>query len=41
LLGGFAAKEVILSTLGTVYSLGDAGDQIPTTLGERLRTDPA
>jgi len=40
LLGGFAAKEVILSTLGTAYSLGVAqGDKVGS-LAERLRHDP-
>lgn len=40
LVGGFAAKEVIISTLGTAYSLGelDAGES--TTLSQRLRQDP-
>jgi len=39
LLGGFAAKEVIVSTLGTAYSLGkvDAEDAAP--LSEKLSQD--
>lgn len=40
LVGGFAAKEVIVSTLGTAYSLGahpEAGNQ---SLGERIKSDP-
>jgi ferrous iron transport protein B len=41
LVGGIAAKEVIVSTLGTAYSLGsfDAGQ--PESLGERLAGDSA
>ena len=41
LLGGVAAKEVIVSTLGTVYSLGevDAGDS--ASFSKRLAADPA
>jgi ferrous iron transport protein B len=40
LLGGVAAKEVIVSTLGTVYALGevDAGDS--GTFSKRLAADP-
>ncbi len=38
LIGGFAAKEVILSTLGTAYSMGDV--QRESSLSERLRKDP-
>ncbi len=39
LLGGFAAKEVIISTMGTAYSLSDkTGANIP--LSERLSKDP-
>lgn len=40
LVGGFAAKEVVVSTLGTAYSLGevDAADAAP--LSEKLATDP-
>jgi ferrous iron transport protein B len=37
LIGGFAAKEVIVSTLGTAYSLG--GDDSATSLASRLRRD--
>jgi ferrous iron transport protein B len=40
LLGGFAAKEVIVSTLGTAYSLG-AEESGTNSLPERLRQDPA
>jgi ferrous iron transport protein B len=40
LLGGFAAKEVIVSTLGTAYSLGDVEADDASSLADRLRTDP-
>ena len=41
LLGGFAAKEVIVSTLGTAYSLGEVDPEDSAGLAEQLRTDPA
>lgn len=41
LLGGVAAKEVIVSTLGTAYSLGEEGLEAESSLPERLRRDPA
>ncbi len=41
MLGGVAAKEVIISTLGTVYSMGDIDDENAESLGERLVKDPA
>jgi ferrous iron transport protein B len=43
LFGGFAAKEVILSTLGTAYALGSEGEDKETatkSLSERLKNDP-
>jgi ferrous iron transport protein B len=40
LVGGFAAKEVTISTLGTAYSLGDVDKEDVTPLVERLRVDP-
>jgi ferrous iron transporter FeoB len=40
LLGGFAAKEVIISTLGTAYSLGEVDPEASTTLSQRLANDP-
>lgn len=40
LLGGFAAKEVIVSTLGTVYSLGAVEADASEGLSNRLRNDP-
>jgi len=39
LLGGFAAKEVIVSTLGTAYSLGEVDAEDAGTLSERLQGD--
>jgi len=41
LLGGFAAKEVIVSSLGTAYSLGEVDPEESVGLSEKLRTDPA
>ena len=40
LLSGFAAKELIISTLGTAYSLGRSkkGEDVP--LSEQLAADP-
>ncbi len=40
MLGGIAAKEVIISTLGTVYSMGDVDADDASSLGERLINDP-
>jgi ferrous iron transport protein B len=40
LLGGFAAKEVVISTLGTAYSLGEVDPKESGSLGERLNADP-
>jgi ferrous iron transport protein B len=40
MLGGFAAKEVIISTLGTVYSLGAVEADDSDSLGQRLTKDP-
>ncbi len=40
MLGGFAAKEVIISTLGTVYSMGEMDSQNAGSLGQRLVNDP-
>jgi len=39
LIGGLAAKEVIVSTLGTAYSLGEEGLEAKAPLPERLRAD--
>ncbi|MDW7773023.1 MAG: ferrous iron transport protein B [Desulfobulbaceae bacterium] len=40
LVGGFAAKEVIVSTLGTAYSLGAVDPEISSSLKQRLANDP-
>ncbi len=39
LLGGFAAKEVIVSTLGTAYALGEINVEAATPLSEMLSKD--
>ncbi len=39
LVGGFAAKEVIVSTLGTAYSLGSVDPEQTTSLKDRLGRD--
>jgi ferrous iron transport protein B len=41
LLGGFAAKEVVVSTLGTAYSMGEVDPEASTSLGLRLARDAA
>ncbi|MCG8471561.1 MAG: ferrous iron transport protein B [Desulfobacterales bacterium] len=41
LLGGFAAKEVIVSTLGTAYSLGEVDAEEADGLSARLASDPS
>jgi len=38
LVGGFAAKEVVVSTLGTAYSLGDVELDETGSLAEKLRS---
>lgn len=40
LIGGFAAKEVIVSTLGTAYSMGKVDTKESSSLGKRLQKDP-
>ncbi len=40
LVGGFAAKEVIVSTLGTAYSLGAVDPEESESLRDRLRSEP-
>ena len=40
LVGGFAAKEVIISTLGTAYSMGEVDPEQATSLSTRLAADP-
>ncbi len=41
LVGGVAAKEVIVSTLGTAYSLGEVDPEETDDLAARLASDPA
>jgi len=36
---GLAAKEVVVSTLGVLYSVGDSGDAEDKTLQEKIRED--
>ena len=40
LIGGFAAKEVIISTLGTAYSLSQVQAEEPVSLADRIVQDP-
>ena len=40
LVGGFAAKEVIVSTLGTAYSMGEVDVEESASLGKRLQRSP-
>ncbi|MBW2610542.1 MAG: ferrous iron transport protein B [Deltaproteobacteria bacterium] len=40
LVGGFAAKEVVISTLGTAYSLGDVEPDEAGSLSQRLKNEP-
>ncbi len=40
LIGGFAAKEVIVSTLGTIYSLRDTSGEKGMSLSRRIQADP-
>lgn len=39
LVGGFAAKEVVVSTLGTAYSMGEVDPEETLSLGEALKAD--
>jgi ferrous iron transport protein B len=39
LIGGFAAKEVIVSTLGTAYSMGKVDNEYSQSLSNRLKED--
>jgi len=40
LVGGFAAKEVVITTLGTAYSLGEVDPEAATSLGDTLKRTP-
>lgn len=39
LIGGFAAKEVVVSTLGTAYSLGDVDPEEAESLQNQIKAD--
>lgn len=39
LIGGFAAKEVIVSTLGTAYALGEVDAEEASPLSEKIAQD--
>jgi len=41
LIGGFAAKEVVVGTLGTAYSLGVVDPDNSQSLADRLSSDPS
>jgi ferrous iron transport protein B len=41
LIGGIAAKEAIISTLGTAYALGEQDPENAVSLSELLRKDPS
>lgn len=40
LIAGFAAKEIVVGTLGSIYALGDEQDESSVTLKKRLLADP-
>ena len=40
LLAGVAAKEAVLSTMGTAYSIGEVDPEETESLGQRLASDP-
>jgi ferrous iron transport protein B len=40
LVGGFAAKEIIISTLGTAYSLGEVDAEESESLSKTLAAEP-
>ncbi|MDR0828469.1 MAG: ferrous iron transport protein B, partial [Desulfovibrio sp.] len=40
LIGGIAAKEVVVSTLGTAYSLGKVEEEESDNLADSIRQDP-
>jgi len=41
LLSGIAAKEVVVSTFGTIYSMGEVDVEEPVSLREAMQNDPA
>ncbi len=40
ILAGIAAKELVVSTLGTAYSLGEVDAEEATSLADRIKADP-
>ncbi|MEW6616578.1 MAG: ferrous iron transport protein B [Thermodesulfobacteriota bacterium] len=40
LMGGFAAKEVVVTSLGTVYSMGEVDPEASGVLSERIKREP-
>ncbi|MDY7031000.1 MAG: ferrous iron transport protein B [Thermodesulfobacteriota bacterium] len=40
LVGGFAAKEVVVATLGTVYSMGEMDPETSVPLSRKLQVEP-
>ena len=40
LVAGVAAKEAVVSTLGTAYSMGEQDPEDAAPLGERMKQDP-
>lgn len=40
MVGGFAAKEVVVSTLGTAYSLGEVDPEETGSLADKLSVTP-
>jgi ferrous iron transport protein B len=41
LIGGVAAKEVVISTLGTAYALGSVDAEDSSSLADRIKVDPS
>jgi ferrous iron transport protein B len=41
LIGGFAAKEVVVATLGTAYSMGEVKSDASESLSQKLASDSA
>lgn len=40
LIGGWAAKEVVIGTMGTVYAMGEVDPEAPEALQDKLAADP-
>jgi ferrous iron transport protein B len=41
LIAGLAAKEVVVSTFGTIYALGEVDPEEPESLREKMQGDPS